>query len=229
MVYLSQLRRECGKFCSWKCYQNFIERKVKRVCLICNKDFYVKPSVVKKGQGSFCSQECWLKFIRGSSIKTCEVCGKKFKSCPSRLEKGWGKYCSKKCMGKAKTGQYFGNYGDKHPNWRGGTSEEPYAFEFSKQLKELIRHRDGYKCQKCGCPEIENNKKLTCHHIDYDKKNCLPINLISLCSSCNSKVNFNRSKWTKYFQKKIDKIMNSNAIQLNFRYKDNKTKQSIRR
>lgn len=117
---------------------------------------------------------------------------------------------------------------EKTGNWKGGISKEPYPFDFDEELKELIRFRDGYKCQKCDCPEIENNKKLTIHHIDYDKKNYKPSNLISLCNRCNSIVNFNRPKWTKYFQKKIKKIMNSNAIQLNFRFNNSvKTKSKI--
>lgn len=50
-------------------------------------------------------------------------------------------------------------------------------------------------------PEIENIKKLSIHHINYVKKNCLPDNLISLCRSCNSKVNTNRNIWERYFKK----------------------------
>ena len=95
--------------------------------------------------------------------------------------------------------------GEKHPAWKGGISFEPYSLEFSKQIKELIRSRDGYKCQKCGCLEIEEGKKLSIHHIDYQKENCLPENLISLCNRCNLKVNINRKKWTKYFQNKLQK------------------------
>jgi hypothetical protein len=34
---------------------------------------------------------------------------------------------------------------------------------------------------------------------DYDKKNCDPKNLITLCNSCHSKTNFNRKKWIIYF------------------------------
>ncbi|GAG86075.1 unnamed protein product, partial [marine sediment metagenome] len=45
--------------------------------------------------------------------------------------------------------------GDKNPAYIDGRSCEPYTPEFNKQLKELIRNRDGYKCQKCGCSEIE--------------------------------------------------------------------------
>lgn len=89
---------------------------------------------------------------------------------------------------------------ENHPNWQGGISFKPYPAEFDRQLKELIRQRDNYQCQKCGCPEVENIEKLSIHHIDYNKQNCLPSNLIALCRRCNCAVNFNREYWTEYFQ-----------------------------
>ncbi len=93
--------------------------------------------------------------------------------------------------------------GEKNPAYIDGRSYEPYTLEFNRQLKELIRSRDGHKCQKCGCPEIKEAKKLSIHHIDYNKKNCLSSNLIALCRKCNAIVNTKRKKWTKYFQKKM--------------------------
>lgn len=89
--------------------------------------------------------------------------------------------------------------GDKNGNWKGGKSFEPYTPAFNGQLKEFIRERDGYRCQLCGVPQAEYNKKLSVHHIDYDKTNCLPSNLISLCNSCNGKANSNRQYWQSYF------------------------------
>ncbi|MBA7656164.1 hypothetical protein ES703_64079 [subsurface metagenome] len=88
----------------------------------------------------------------------------------------------------------------KNPNWRGGLSFEPYPSEFNNALKESIRERDNYICQKCGVPECECLTKLHIHHIDYDKSNCLPSNLVSLCHKCNSQVNTNRESWQKFFE-----------------------------
>ena len=89
--------------------------------------------------------------------------------------------------------------GDKNPAWQGGTSREPYAWSFNEDLKEAIRHRDGYYCQRCGKIQAECKTKLLVHHIDYDKKNSDPMNLITLCRGCNSRVNTNRLYWTEYF------------------------------
>jgi len=90
--------------------------------------------------------------------------------------------------------------GPRHPCWLGGISREPYAWTFNAELKEEVRRRDGYKCQLCGVPQAECKKALPVHHIDYDKKNSDPVNLISLCRTCHSKTNANRKHWTAVFQ-----------------------------
>ncbi len=82
--------------------------------------------------------------------------------------------------------------GDKNPAWLGGLSFLPYPPGFGKDLKESIRRRDGYACRECG----KTNCQLPVHHIDYDKDNIDPNNLISLCNSCHTKANFNRELWT---------------------------------
>lgn len=90
------------------------------------------------------------------------------------------------------------NIGEKNANWNGGTSFLPYCYKFNDELKERIRNRDNRTCQLCPCTEEENGKKLSVHHIHYDKPNCEP-DLISLCNACNMKVNFNRDHWEKHF------------------------------
>jgi len=93
--------------------------------------------------------------------------------------------------------------GDKNPNWNNGTSREGYSYKFNKQLKEQIRKRDNYICQNCSITEEEYiivfGRTLDVHHIDYNKENCQESNLITLCQSCNSRVNYNRDYWFAYF------------------------------
>lgn len=89
--------------------------------------------------------------------------------------------------------------GSKNGNWQGGKSFEPYGLEFNAELRELIRERDNYCCRLCGIKQV--NKKLDVHHIDYNKQNNDPINLITLCRNCHSKTNSNRNKYTKVFTK----------------------------
>ena len=86
--------------------------------------------------------------------------------------------------------------GDKHPNWQGGKSFEPYSPKFNKGLKRLIKQRDNYTCSLC------KEEGLCVHHINYDKKDFRPENLITLCRSCHAKTNFRREEWQKLFQRR---------------------------
>lgn len=96
--------------------------------------------------------------------------------------------------------------GANSPSWKGGLSNEPYPPEFNRRYKELIGNRDNHTCQLCGVPQEECLRVLDTHHIDYDKRNIDERNLISLCRSCNGKVNSNRGYWQEYFTSIIAKI-----------------------
>ena len=85
--------------------------------------------------------------------------------------------------------------GDTHHWWKGGIDCEPYTHEFTQQLRKDIRKRDDHKCQICGVPQIECKGRLAVHHVDYDKKNSDPVNLIALCHSCHTRTGANRKHW----------------------------------
>ena len=126
----------------------------------------------------------------------CNNCGKYYE--------GWGeKYCSKECNCRVVSPFVKG---EKHPFWNNGSSFEPYGLEFNKELKEQINARDNCTCQECGYTQEQLGYKLPTHHIDYNKKNNNPINLISLCRNCHSQTNFNRNDWTKYYNKKVNQV-----------------------
>ena len=90
--------------------------------------------------------------------------------------------------------------GKNNPAWQGGISFEPYSLEWKKEIKDLIKQRDNYTCQICQKLFSQEDKELHIHHIDYNKKNCLPENLISLCHSCHSKTNHKRKFWQNHLQ-----------------------------
>jgi len=100
--------------------------------------------------------------------------------------------------------------GKNNPNWQNGIGKLPYPFEFNNELKLKIRKRDNYTCQNPNCNITEEEYiivfgcKLSVHHIDYDKSNCLEDNLITLCNQCNAKANFNREYWQEYYKNKIE-------------------------
>lgn len=90
--------------------------------------------------------------------------------------------------------------GEKHYNWRGGITCEPYCKGWTNILKEFIKERDGYICLNPYC--YKGNIILSVHHIDYDKKNCGPKNLITICRSCNTRANKDR-RWHKAWYQTI--------------------------
>jgi hypothetical protein len=92
---------------------------------------------------------------------------------------------------------------EKSKNWQGGKSFEPYGIEFNHNLKKTIRARDNFTCQECGA--LENKRTHTCHHIDYDKNNNNPNNLITLCTQCHSKTTplKRREYYIKKYQDKM--------------------------
>jgi hypothetical protein len=89
--------------------------------------------------------------------------------------------------------------GPNNPQWRGGIENGAYAWTFNSDLRTQIRQRDGYRCCLCGVPQQECNGLLHIHHIDYDKQNSDPVNLISLCNSCHMRTNHNREHWKGAF------------------------------
>jgi len=101
--------------------------------------------------------------------------------------------------------------GSGHPNWQGGLSYEPYCVVWKdKEYKEDIKYRDGHKCLNPYCSK--KNNKLHIHHIDYDKKNCCPSNLITICNSCNSKANVDRDWHQTWYQAIIKNRYYSRSI-----------------
>ena len=94
----------------------------------------------------------------------------------------WNRYnrC-KSCASKGKLNRNYGKglFRDKNPNWKGGIAKNPYTFKF-KSTRHTIH--DKYKhCQLCL-----KNTDLVVHHINHDRSDNGPFNLVTLCRRCNS-------------------------------------------
>ncbi len=110
---------------------------------------------------------------------------------------------SKEKMSKALKGIYTG---DKASNWQGGVSAFPYDITWTRQLRMIIKERDKYTCQNPECHDPYD--VLDVHRIDYDKENCNPNNLITICKKCHGRTQKNRRYWKGYYQAIMETIIN---------------------
>ena len=165
-------------------------------------------------------------------FKNCVICDNKFKIIKS-LERFT--CCSKKCRLERYKQKMIGNkinlgriqskkeiikrsksmIREKHWNWQGGKSFEPYDKTFNNKFKRAIRKRDNQICMLCFVHREKLNRVLDVHHINYDKLMSIPQNCISLCNSCHPKTNQNREHWIKFFQDLLSE-------KYNYQYSENK-------
>ena len=122
--------------------------------------------------------------------------------CPSRHigTITWHSWCSgSRCLKCKYRNVSLGQMGPKNHQWKGGLSYEPYCPIWKdREYKQDIKERDGYKCLNPDC--WRRDDRLHIHHIDYNKKNCFPNNLITVCRSCNAKANKDREWHTAWYQ-----------------------------
>lgn len=84
--------------------------------------------------------------------------------------------------------------GEQNPAWKGGISKLPYPWQFNKALKRTILQRDNYTCQRCKRTQQQLGWPLHVHHLDHDKQNIDPSNLVASCGSCNSWAQWHRDE-----------------------------------
>ena len=111
---------------------------------------------------------------------------------------------TKKKISKSLSGEkhpLYGKFGKEHPSWVDGKgSVEPYCeIWLDKDYKESIKERDNYKCKNPYCWNTVID--ICLHHINYNKKDCAPKNLITLCFSCNSRANSKRKYWERFYKR----------------------------
>ena len=98
-VWPSKLKEGKGKYCSRGCANKSMIKREYRNCLVCNKEFYNKPSQFKAKPNcyKYCSIKCSAIGRSKRVTRFCLVCSNKFEAKLRNVKKGHGKYCSKKC------------------------------------------------------------------------------------------------------------------------------------
>lgn len=90
------------------------------------------------------------------------------------------------------------NKGENNPRWNGGSSEYKNHYEMKKLRKTILSHHPN--CIRC------NEKAVQIHHLDKDKSNHAPKNLVPVCRNCH------RGHYHKRTTGKIIKINRLNCI-----------------
>lgn len=86
--------------------------------------------------------------------------------------------------------------GEKNPAWKGGLYCTTYCYKFNYKFKEHVRYKFNNRCYICG--KNDNKRRLSIHHIDYNKNsicNGKEWAFVPLCISCHGKTNHNRWYW----------------------------------
>jgi len=206
----SRIKVGKGKFCSRKCQWKWLSN-IRKNTLLTEE---TKNKIGKANKGKKRTKETIEKLKKAfkGRIHIGKPCSEETKKKISIANKGNPSYFKGK---KWTESMRIKLSGANSPHWKGGSSFELYPPAFNQYLKKQIRQRDNYTCQECGVLEKQLKRKLSIHHIDYNKKNNNPDNLISLCPNCHSKTGFNRKDWEDYFRDKNYTINNNYADRVN--------------
>ncbi len=147
---------------------------VKRRCLICGEDFFIKKFHAEKGWGKYCSVKCRTKGQHKGKFVKCDYCGKQIYRTPRDFRKSKSKrfFCSVGCHCSWENKNV--RCGVNAPNWIAGESA----------YRDLMRRYNiPAKCNRCG---IADHRVLIAHHKDGDRKNNTIENLERLCCNCHA-------------------------------------------
>lgn len=176
---------------------NYNGGKVKTICGHCSKTIYKTRSQFKKYKRHFCSPGCREIGKRTLVTVECVHCGNYTTKTKSYLKKYPISFCNRSCRAKWMVQE-------NNPAWRNGAKAEPYCpVWLDLEYKKSIKERDGCRCANPMCFMVTN--RLVVHHIDYNKKNCAPANLITLCNSCNSIANTDREWHVNWYRAIMNK------------------------
>ena len=148
-------------------------------CDQCGKEFNRKPSAIKnntdKGRKNYCSNKCKKLGQFTGKVYKCEKCGKEVyrNSAQVKKSKSGFVFCSKSCACSYNNSVL--RKGSNNPNWKTGDSLY-VEIAYNTYIKE------------CAICKESNKDLLEVHHIDKNRSNNDPSNLIILCANHHSLV-----------------------------------------
>lgn len=141
-------------------------------CQICHQNFYVKPSLKKRGWGKFCSVQCRSQATKKGEVVERNTCHLKIYRSLNKISRSKSHkfFCSKSCQSLWRNREYVES---KSKNWKDGRKS---------YRNILIRHHIKPVCEICG---IKDLRVLNVHHRDHNRFHNQLDNLIWLCLNCH--------------------------------------------
>lgn len=179
------------KFCSSNCFSKYYSGennpswrgvKEERNCLTCNKIFVIRKSNAKTRL--YCNRICKENRVRLEKERVKLLCSECSTSFEVIKRTNLPKFCSFECKNKHHSIKMRSK---GNSNYLHGKANIRYPVEWTKRFKARIRLRDEHICQLCNLTEEQHGKKLCVHHIDFNRCNLEPENLITLCKYCHGK------------------------------------------
>lgn len=215
-----------NKFCSTHCLENY------RIS--------IEHSIIEKvlnEEISFLDMPKWLRdktSLRkprrySTHAHECVVCGNLFYTYKEDHRKCCSRECYETRIVEIAERNKLLNIGWTVHTWAGGVSFGKYCPKFNSDLKQRVREYFGNKCFLCGKPQHQENRKLSIHHVNYDKKACCtdkPALFVPLCTACHMKTNFNRKTWENYFEKRLKEQYNYKCYYTKEEYNELKAQES---
>jgi len=96
--------------------------------------------------------------------------------------------------------------GSNSANWIDGKSLEKRPSELTFQYRQSIRRRDDFICAMCDLKVNGKHERFPVHHIDHNRENNHPDNLITLCKSCHEDTQFNREANERFCKNLMKRI-----------------------
>jgi 5-methylcytosine-specific restriction endonuclease McrA len=191
-------RKGTAHYCSSECRK----QRITQPCAWCNTPVERLKSQANKTEHAFCNHTCygeWRKTLIGELschwkggpvVLTCVQCHQIYKRKVHNVNRQGTRFCSRKCFAIWRSENMTG---ENNRNWKGGPIGDCYGPEW-RAIREAIRQRDNYICQRCGLHQADHHKALDVHHViplreflpDRIDEAHNPNNLITLCSSCHA-------------------------------------------
>jgi len=143
-------------------------------CDYCGKLFYIPTRYLTRSKTHYCSSGCKADSQRERVNLTCALCGKEFSRTKSHILSEVS-FCSRDCKDRAQ--RIHGGIEDIIPDhYKNGKAS----------YRRIAKRHYVWRCEICGYDEHE--LLLQVHHIDSNRENNEPSNLIVLCPNCHTAI-----------------------------------------